>query len=407
MRILFIPLFLFFSLHTTAQNLPSLVSGKNINTTFSIVAFDSVAKEWGVAVATNNIYVGNSTIYIQPGLGAFSVIAETEPKYAIEGFEQLKQGKTIQQAIEYTMQEDAERYLRQVSGIDRNGFTFAFTGAAWKYQPGFAGTLKGKNCVAMGNQLGDKVLQAIVSAFEQTNGTLGQRLLAALTAGQRAGGQIQGKQSAALMVKGANNEWYNNIDLRVDNSTDPFEELTRLLNFHYGRIMLNQAINAINMGNVALGKSRLAEAERMVKGWNGIQSKVALAYLLLKEPSKAVDVIRAALAANPKWKENLPAFYLLKDEPRMKSLIDEKHFTEKDWISAVSLMGQLNRGPETISLCNRGLQDFPRSSYLHYLLGKSLLAAGKRDEARKEVEHAVDLDASNEEAVIMLQGVFK
>jgi hypothetical protein len=79
-----------------SQNLPSLLTGRNINATFSITAYDSSVKEWGIAVATNNIYVGNSTVYVQAGPGAFSVIAETEPAYAINVFEQLKQGKSIE-----------------------------------------------------------------------------------------------------------------------------------------------------------------------------------------------------------------------------------------------------------------------------------------------------------------------
>src|SRR5580698_8464757 len=86
------------SLCAHAQNLPSLLTGKNIYSTFSITAYDSAAQEWGVAVATNNIYVGNSTVYIQPGLGAFSVIAETLPDYATNGFGLLEKGRTIREA---------------------------------------------------------------------------------------------------------------------------------------------------------------------------------------------------------------------------------------------------------------------------------------------------------------------
>ena len=152
----------------------------------------------------------------------------------------------------------------------------------------------------MGNQLPDSVLRSMVSTFEHQKGTLAERLLAALLAGQSAGGQIQGKQSAALVVKGAFNEWYNNIDLRADNAKDPFGELTGLLRYHYGRIRLNQAIYAINMGNISFGKARLIEAEQMIKGWNGIQGRLALAYLLLNENTKAVTIIRAALEENPK-----------------------------------------------------------------------------------------------------------
>lgn len=399
--------FLFYCSNLAGQNLPSLIKGKNINATFSIVAYDSAAQEWGIAVATNNIYVGNSTVYIQPGLGAFSVIAETEPAYALNGFDALKAGKSIREAIEQTMNNDAEVYSRQVSGIDAHGNVFAFTGAMWKYQKGFAGSIIGKGYVAMGNQLSDSVLQKMCASFEKTSGTLAVRLLAALLAGEKAGGQVEGKQSAALMVKGSNNEFFNNVDLRVDDAKDPFSDLQRLLNYHYGRIKLNQAISAIKMKNILLGKTRLSEAEQMVKGWNGIQGKVAMAYILLGERSNAVAVIRRAIDENPKWKQYLPAFYLLKDERGMKGLIDEKSFTEKDWIDAVSFLEELGQNKQAAALCQKALQQFSRSSYLHYLLGKSWLDDGRQDEAKKELEEAIRLDASNGEAAAMLKQGFK
>jgi len=395
--------FLFYCSNLTGQNLPSLLKGKDINATFSIVAYDPDAQEWGIAVATNNIYVGNSTVYIQAGLGAFSVIAETEPAYALNGLEALKAGKSIREAIEQTVEKDSEAYSRQVSGVDAHGHCFAFTGSTWKYQKGFAGSIVGEGYVVMGNQLGDSVLQNMSATFQKTTGTLAVRLLAALLAGERAGGQVEGKQSAALAVKGINNEFFNNIDLRVDDSKNPFRDLQRLLNYHYGRIKLNQAVFAIKMGNIPLGKTRLSEAEPMVKGWNGMQGKVALTYILLGEKSKAVVVIRAAINENPKWKQYLSAFYLLKDEPGMEGLINEKSFSEKDWINAVSFFGELGENAKARSLCRKALQRFPGSSYLHYLLGKSWLDAEMQKEAKKELQEAVRLDSSNEEAAILLK----
>jgi len=218
------------SVYSRAQNLPSLILNRNINSTFSIIAFDPQTQEWGIAVATNNIYVGNSTCYIQPGVGAFSVIAETEPMYAYNGFEQLKENKTIEQAIQFTRLKDTLADYRQVSGIDAKGNVYAFTGSSLKYWKGKSTHLIGKHYVVMGNQLAPNVLHDMASAFEHTEGTLAVRLLKALAAGEKAGGQISGKQSAALLVKGSHNEWFNQIDLRVDHSRDPFADLQKLLN---------------------------------------------------------------------------------------------------------------------------------------------------------------------------------
>jgi len=214
----FIPLLL------QSQNLPSLLYNKNINSTFSIVAYDADKQEWGVAVGTNNICVGSSTIYIEPGVGAFSVIAETEPKYALNGLEKLKKGTNIKDAIEQTRNNDEESHFRQVSGIDGKGNVYAFTGESLKYWNGNAASQFGENYIVMGNQLADDVLSKMASAYENAKGTLAERLLKSLVAGQNAGGQISGKQSAAIAVKGAHNEWYNQIDLRVDNSKSPLKD---------------------------------------------------------------------------------------------------------------------------------------------------------------------------------------
>jgi len=216
-----------------SQNLPSLILDRNINSTFSIVGYDKNTKEWGIAVATNNLGVGNSTIYIEAGVGAFSVIAETEPSYAVNGFAQLKAGKNTEQAIQFAKEKDETPEYRQVSGIDSKGNTFAFTGPSLKYWKGFSGHRVGKNYVVMGNQLADNVLFAMANAFESAQGTLAQRLLTSLVAGQAAGGQINGKQSAALVVKGSDNAWYNQIDLRVDHSKNPFGDLQKLVDYHY------------------------------------------------------------------------------------------------------------------------------------------------------------------------------
>jgi uncharacterized Ntn-hydrolase superfamily protein len=401
MRHFILPLLLIYFSPISSQNLPSLLSGKNLNATFSIVAFDSTAQEWGIAVATNNIYVGNSTVYIEPGLGAFSVIAETAPEYALNGFDQLKNGATIRSAIEYTMQKDADVCLRQVSGIDRFGNTFAFTGSAWKYQKGFAGSLVRNGYVVMGNQLADSVLSAMSSAFAIEKGPLAKRLLAALLAGQAAGGQVPGKQSAALVVKGTRNEWFNNIDLRVDDSGNPFADLQRLLNYHYGRIQLTRAINAIKTGDLQRGKALLADAQLLTKGWNGLMGKIAVAYLLLHQQPEAVAIIHDALRENPQWKENLPFFYILKDDPAMRSLIDVSHFTEKDWIAAVDLPGQLMLDSLSETLARKALRSFPNSSYLHYQFAQALHARRKDPEAKVELKTAILLDPTNAEATQM------
>ena len=403
---IFLPIILLiWSLPNFGQNLPSLLSEKNINSTFSILAYDENAKEWGIAVATDNIYVGNSTIYIQPKIGAFSVIAETEPKYGIDGLEKLKSGKPIEKAITEIRDEDEEANYRQVSGIDANGNVFAFTGKSLKYWNGQASEILGKNYVVMGNQLTEDVLSEMSKTFKVSKGTLAERLLKSLVAGQNTGGQISGKQSAAVVVKGADNEWFNQIDLRVDNSKNPIKELQTLMNYHYGRIRLNQAIYAYREGNSERAKQKLAEAQSMLNGWTGMYSKIAAVNIAMRNENDAVDWIKKGLAENPNWSVNLPAFYFLKDNHEMKSIINPDSFGVKDWESAMGMLSNLGRELEVIELGKRLIDKKIESSYLNFLLGRSYFYEKEKNKAIKHLEKALKMDSENIEAKNLLDKI--
>ncbi len=384
--------------HAISQNLPSLLNEKNINSTFSILAYDARTQEWGIAVATNNLYVGNSTVYIQPGIGAVSVIAETEPDYGMNGLEQLKQGKTPQQAIEFTLRNDKFSAHRQMGILDKEGREYAYTGSGLKYWKGKSAHLVGNKYIVMGNQLADGVLQQMAGTFENATGTLAQRLLQSLQAGQQAGGQINGKQSSALVVKGTNKEWYNQIDLRVDHSDTPFEDLQRLLNYHYGREKLNQAISQIKNGNKEQGKLLLAEGEKLVAGWAGIYSKLVMAYILLGDNQQAITIMQQAILQEPAWRNNLPAFYCLSSEAAYRNLINEDRFDVKDWNSAIQLYLALGKPAQAIELATKTIKKHPDSSYTHYLLGQGYLNLSDKAKARVSLQKAIDLDQENEEA---------
>jgi len=393
------------TLTTYGQNLPSLLTEKNINSTFSILAYDENAKEWGIAVATDNIYVGNSTIYIEPELGAFSVIAETEPNYAVQGFEKLKKGKSIEQAITETKNTDSQSNYRQVSGIDDKGNVYAFTGKSLKFWNGKASHILGTNYAVMGNQLADEVLLTMSSTFENSQGTLAERLLKSLIAGQNAGGQISGKQSAAVVVKGTNNEWYNQIDLRVDNSKNPIQELQTLMNYHYGRIRLNQARYAQRAGNSKRAKEKLIEAESMLDGWTGMYSRIAATNASMGNSDKAVHWIKKGLAENPNWKVNLPAFYFLRDHPEMINFIKPETFTIKDWESTLGMLSNLGKELEVIKLAKGLIKKKIESSYLNFLLGRSYFYEKENDKAIEYLSKALKMDKENIEAQNLLEKI--
>ncbi|NAS11954.1 DUF1028 domain-containing protein [Poritiphilus flavus] len=398
-------LFLSATFSSLGQNLPSLVSDKNINATFAVLAYDENAREWGVAVATNNIYVGNSTVYIEPGLGAFSVIAETEPRYALEGFRMLREGKSIEEAILEVKNKDEEANYRQVAGIDANGNVFAFTGKSLKYWNGMAGELVGSQYVVLGNQLADSVLDNMATTFETARGTLAQRLLKSLLSGQKAGGQLSGKQSAALVVKGLDNEWFNQIDLRVDNSKKPFEELKTLVDYHYGRIRLNQANYAWRAGNPKRAKQKLEEAESMLQGWTGMYPRIARVHMLMGNEYSAVQWIKRGLKENRDFTVYLPSFYLLKGHSELKSLIDPETFSIKDWESALGMLSNLGRETELITLAKELIAKQKESSYLYFLLGRSYYYEKEESNAIKYLEIALKMDAENIEARNLLDKI--
>ncbi len=390
---------------TYGQNLPSLLTEKNINSTFSILAYDEDAQEWGIGVATNNIYVGNSTIYIEPEVGAFSVIAETEPKYGVNGLEKLKGGKSIEQAILETKEEDDENNYRQISGIDAKGNVFAFTGKSLKYWNGKAAQILGKNYVVIGNQLANEVLYEMSKSFENSEGTLAERLLKSLIAGQNAGGQISGKQSAAVVVKGSNNEWYNQIDLRVDNSKEPIKELKTLMDYHYGRIRLNQALYAHRKGNSKRAKQKLTEAESMLNGWTGMYSKIASANIAMGNEKKAINWIKKGLDENPNWSVNIPAFYFLRNNPEMKSRIQSDSFSVTDWETAMGMLSNLGRELEVIKEIKGLFKKKIESSYLNFLLGRSYFYEKEQEKAIKYLKTALKMDSENIEAENLLNKI--
>jgi len=201
---------------------------KPLSATFSLVARCSRTNEVGVCVATAIPAVGSVVPYAEAGVGAIATQALTNVIYGIRGLELLRSGLSPQEALERMLREDPERESRQVIMIDVHGRTTAFTGKAnleWK------GHLIGENYVVAGNMLvSAQVIQAMAEAFETSGGELEERLLNALEAGQKAGGDKRGKRSAAVLVM--KRPEYRGIrpfiDLRVEYDEDPVKELRRI-----------------------------------------------------------------------------------------------------------------------------------------------------------------------------------
>jgi uncharacterized Ntn-hydrolase superfamily protein len=193
--------------------------------TWSIIARDSATGHFGIAVATRFFAVGARVPYIAAGVGAVATQALVNPYYGIDGLKLLREGKSPRDVIDVLKAADSGHASRQLHIMDAGGHIAAYTGADCV---DWCGHVEGQGFSIAGNMLaGASVLHDTAATFI-ANGKLpfAQRLIAAMYAGEAAGGDKRGKQSAALLIHG-DEEW-SALDLRVDDHADPLSELERL-----------------------------------------------------------------------------------------------------------------------------------------------------------------------------------
>jgi uncharacterized Ntn-hydrolase superfamily protein len=216
--------------------------------TFSILGFDPATGEVGGAVQSRVFSVGNGVLWAEANVGAVATQAIVDVSYGPQAIALLKQGVAPADVITRVWQADPDprpddwtKQGRQFAVIDAKGNVAAFTGPKATPWAGHKSCSKpGNHCTAQGNILaGEPVVANMVNAFEETTGSLAMRLLAALEAGQAAGGDTRGMQSAAmLIVKEDGGVWLNNdvvLRLQVDDSPQPIQELRRLVELHQRR----------------------------------------------------------------------------------------------------------------------------------------------------------------------------
>ncbi len=208
--------------------------GPTINT-FSIVGRDPETGQVGVAVATKFLAVGAGVPHGEYGVGAVAVQAEHHPEFGERTMEALRDGLSPEAAVEAALTDDDRRGYRQLGVVDAQGRSYSFTGEDCGY---WAGGVAVENAAAQGNMLvNEATVTAMIEVFQTSSDSLPERLLAALTAGDQAGGDSRGRQSTALYVRGRpeGTSLYREgkIDLRVDDHPEPFGELKRLLRVRY------------------------------------------------------------------------------------------------------------------------------------------------------------------------------
>lgn len=297
--------------------------------TFSIVGYDAAAREWGVAVASRYFSVGSVVPWAEAGVGAVATQANVNVGYGPRALELLKQGLTAEQAIKKLIAEDTfdGKDGRQVAIIDGKGNVAAYTGPK---APNWAGDLQGPNWSAQGNILvGPQVPSAMGRAFEGASGELAEKLYAALKAGDDAGGDSRGRQSASMLVVGRGlGRNYNNdrpIYINVDDNPQPLAELRRLLDLNLAALYQDRTFKLVNSGNL---KGAQETANRLVRYAPRQASALMTLGMLdyaMGDKAAALEAFRKAAELSSDFRKQFEAFA---QRPAYKAILEDRQFLE-------------------------------------------------------------------------------
>jgi uncharacterized Ntn-hydrolase superfamily protein len=271
--------------------------------TYSIVAFDSKTGELGVAVQSHWFSVGAVVPWVEAGVGAVATQSFVEASYGPRGLALMAGGVEPSEALAKLVEQDPHAEVRQVAFVDATGRVAAHTGAGCIPA---AGHRTGDGYSVQANlMLTDEVPMAMARAFEGSSGPLAERMLSALEAAQATGGDIRGKQSAAIVVARATKSpkpWTDRlVDLRVDDSDHPLQELSRLLKLH-------RAYERMNLGDEAMARGAMDEALRLYSEAEGMFPDNdefvfwhAVTLVGTKRVSDALPLFGRAFRMNPAW----------------------------------------------------------------------------------------------------------
>ncbi len=275
--------------------------------TFSIVAFDPATGDLGVAVASRVLAVGNIVPWARTGVGAVATQAWADPTFGPRGLELLASGRSARQAVDALLEGDPRREERQLAIVDARGRVAAFTGAACK---AWAGMKVGAGWSAQGNILeSEDVVSAMGKAFEGEPGGLTLRLLAALEAGEAAGGDRRGRQSAAILV------------VRARGGFDGKDD--RYVGIGLSRHVLAELGPLLARGRIAEARTRLDEAVRLAPEDGIVLLHVARLEAIDGKADAALAALERSLAARPDLRgylEDDRAFDGLREDERFRRL---------------------------------------------------------------------------------------
>ena len=278
--------------------------------TYSMVARDDVSGELGVVVQSCMFAVGSVVPWARPGVGAVATQAIAEPAYGPRCLDALVAGRTASEALSDAQSNDPMIGLRQVAVVSTGGSVAAVTGDLCIDHARHVG---GDGFVAAANMgATPEVAASMASAFVSTSGPLARRLLAALTAGEDAGGDARGRMSAALLVVDGTAPSEHTagivVDLRIDRSDDPIGDLSDLLDAADAYAAFENAVEQLSLGEPMVALTRLDNAVRILPDDANLRFARSGALLAVNDVEAAATELRALIAERPTWETIIRSF---------------------------------------------------------------------------------------------------
>jgi uncharacterized Ntn-hydrolase superfamily protein len=300
---------------------------KNLAHTFSIVTRDPQNGQLGVAVQSHWFAVGALCPWAEAGVGAIATQSLVDPSYGALGLNLLRTGHSAVEALAELLEKDKNRENRQVAIIDSTGLVATHTG---KNCIDEAGHISGAGFSVQANMMKyPTVWPAMANAFEKTTGDLAHRLMATLLAAQSEGGDIRGKQSAAMLIvddKKTDKPWEHILfNIRVDDHPEPLTELERLLNVQRAYHLMNEGDELLGKKNFEAAMLKYQAAEKFAPYIDEIPFWVAVTLADSGELEKALPIFARVFKINPDWAETvqrLPkAGFLRNDQEMMQKIM--------------------------------------------------------------------------------------
>ncbi len=273
--------------------------------TYSVVARDPETGELGVAVQSHWFSVGPIVPWAQPGIGAIATQANAEISYGPDGLALLAAGASAEEALAELTGRDPGAHGRQVAVVDAHGRVAAHTGASCM---AFAGHAVGEQASCQANIMASEaVWPRMLQTFAATSGSLTDRLLAALDAGEAAGGDIRGRQSAAILVVPAEGRaWDSTVCLRVEDHPEPLIELRRLVGLHNAYVLAGEADALVNDQRFSEAAELYQRAAALAPGNHELRFWSGLGAVQAGRLEDGLAQVREAISAQPGWAELLP-----------------------------------------------------------------------------------------------------